>query len=58
MKDQRTSFDTEDKHSSVQQICVLTSIAFLVRKIGHMCLAVVARSYGWQADEIQVEFET
>ena len=45
MKDQRTSYGTEDKHSSVQQIRVLDVNAILLRKTGPIRLVLYSGSY-------------
>ena len=53
-----TSYGTEDKHYSVQQNRVYTSITFLVRKAGPIHLELVGVMAGRQADEIWVESES
>ena len=41
-------YSTKDKHSLVQQICVQTVIALLVRKTRHIHLVLVGLSAGWK----------
>ena len=57
MNDQRTSYGTEDSHSSVQQICVYTVIVFIVRKTGLICQVLVGLTAGWQADKTGMSYK-
>ena len=52
MTNQRACYGAKDKHSLVQQNCVYTAIAFIVRKTGPICLVLVDLMVGWQAEKI------
>ena len=64
MNDQRKSYGTKDKRSSIQWICIQTAIAFLVRKT-QIHTPITSGSYsrqagrqpGWLADKIWVDFK-
>ena len=56
MDDQRTSYGAKGKHSSVQRICILTAIAYLVRK-NWASTPSASGSYGRLADEIRLDIE-
>ena len=56
MKDQRTSYGAEDKHSLVQQIHLLdVNRCSFKEKTGPICLALMGLTAGWLAGRQNVD---